>query len=56
MHLKKMGTPQRSHVVLLVKQESLSIYSLGGQATLEDAWGYDKAIDIINYAGTNHAR
>jgi len=30
--------------------ESLSIYSLGGQATLEDALGHDKAIYIINRA------
>ena len=30
--------------------ESLSIYSLGGQATLEEAWGHDKAIYIINRA------
>ena len=30
--------------------ESLSIYSLGGQATLEEAWDHDKAIYIINRA------
>ena len=30
--------------------ESLSICSLGGQATLEEAWGHDDAISIINRA------
>jgi aryl-alcohol dehydrogenase-like predicted oxidoreductase len=30
--------------------ESISIYSLGGQATLEDAFGHDKAIYIIDRA------
>jgi aryl-alcohol dehydrogenase-like predicted oxidoreductase len=30
--------------------ETLSIYSLGGQATLEEAWDHDKAIFIINRA------
>ena len=30
--------------------ESVSIYSLGGQATLEEAWGHDDAIKIINRA------
>ena len=30
--------------------EKVSMYSLGGQATLEQAFGHDKAIDIINRA------
>jgi aryl-alcohol dehydrogenase-like predicted oxidoreductase len=30
--------------------ENISMYSLGGQATLEEQWGHDKAIDIINRA------
>jgi len=30
--------------------EKVSMYSLGGQATLEEAFGHDKAIDIINRA------
>jgi aryl-alcohol dehydrogenase-like predicted oxidoreductase len=30
--------------------ESVSIYSLGGQGTLEEAWGHDDAIWIINRA------
>jgi aryl-alcohol dehydrogenase-like predicted oxidoreductase len=30
--------------------ESVSIYSLGGQGTLEEAWGHDEAIAIINRA------
>ena len=30
--------------------EKISMYSLGGQATLEEQWGHDKAIDIINRA------
>lgn len=30
--------------------ELVSMYSLGGQATLEEAYGHDKAIDIINTA------
>lgn len=30
--------------------EKVSMYSLGGQATLEEAWEHDKAIDIIHRA------
>ncbi len=30
--------------------EKVSMYSLGGQATLEEQWGHDKAIEIINKA------
>lgn len=30
--------------------ESVSIYGLGGQGTLEEAWGHDEAIAIINRA------
>ena len=30
--------------------ESVTIYSLGGQGTLEEAWGHDEAIWIINRA------
>ena len=30
--------------------ELVSMYSLGGQATLEEAWGHDEAIAIINKA------
>ena len=30
--------------------ESISIYSLGGQGTLEEAWGHDKAVYIIDRA------
>ena len=30
--------------------EKVSMYSLGGQGTLEEQWGHDKAIEIINKA------